>query len=48
MQRFIHWLLNWPVPAYESIKKNVWMHKRIRLWDRIRYNLAAWLMTKGG
>lgn len=44
MQRFIHWLLNYPTPAYNSMKESIWMHKKLRIWDRVRVRIARLLM----
>ena len=43
-QKLIYWLLNYPCPAYDSIKASVWLRCKPKRWDRLRVGLARWLM----
>ena len=43
-QQLIRWLLNYPCPAYDSMKGRMWMKQKVKLWDRLRVGLARWLM----
>lgn len=46
-QLLIHWLLNYPDPAYDSMKARLWLHQPIGLWNRLRVRTARWLMNEG-
>jgi hypothetical protein len=45
-QKIIYWLLNYPESAYDSMKRELWMHRPQKIWDTIRVALASWLMGK--
>lgn len=47
IDQLVAWLLNWPDSAYDSMKRSMWLHRPLLLWDRVRVKLAKWLMGGG-
>lgn len=46
-QIIIHWLLNYPDHAYDSIKARIYLQRPIGIWNRVRVRIARLLMNEG-